>query len=225
MNMDYLEQARIMCEEIEKHAAVVNLSVPDVEINEHVLEVMRAVPRHLFVPEESIDNAYIDSPLAIGNQQTISQPYIVALMTSMLQLKSSDVILEIGTGSGYQTAILSKLVKKVYTLETILNLSNQAAKRFAQLQLNNIYAKNQNGVYGWPDAAPFDGIIVTAAATKIPHALITQLKPGARMVIPLEDAQGEQHLYLIKKHKDTSHATKPIIPVRFVPFQNEDQNH
>lgn len=183
-----------------------------------VLEAMRKVPRHLFVPPSELEHAYIDSPLPIGNGQTISQPYIVALMTELLQLKGDEKVLEIGTGSGYQAAILTELCKEVYTIEIIEDLAKRAAATLNTLGYKNIKIKIGDGYQGWKEYAPFDGIIVTAAPDEIPPPLLEQLKEGGRLVIPL----GEyfQELYLITKENGKI-KKKSIIPVRFVPMTGE----
>jgi protein-L-isoaspartate(D-aspartate) O-methyltransferase len=183
-----------------------------------VLEAMRKVPRHLFVPPSEVEHAYVDSPLPIGNGQTISQPYIVALMTELLQLKGDEKVLEIGTGSGYQAAILAELCKEVYTIEIIDALAKRAAATLNALGYKNIKVKTGDGYKGWEEYAPFDAIIVTAAPEEVPPPLLEQLKEGGRLVIPL----GEyfQELYLITKEKGEI-KKKSIIPVRFVPMTGE----
>lgn len=183
-----------------------------------VLDTMKNVPRHLFVPEKYRRYSYYDRPLPIGLKQTISQPYIVALMTEMLNVDSNDVVLEIGTGSGYQAAVLSEIVKEVYTIEIIEELGLQARERLDRLGYNNINSRIANGYLGWPDKAPFDAIIVTAAAKKIPGPLIEQLRPGGRMVIPVNNSFLGQDLLIVEKDKEGSISTKNIIPVRFVPL-------
>ena len=183
-----------------------------------VLESMRRVPRHLFVPDNLRDVAYIDSPLPIGGNQTISQPYIVALMTESLGLGDSARVLEIGTGSGYQAAVLSELVKQVYSIEIVVPLGEQAKQRFKELGYTNITSKIADGYYGWEEYAPFDAIMVTAAASHVPHALIEQLKPGGRMMIPVGSHFMTQQLLLISKEDDDKLVTRQIIPVRFVPL-------
>lgn len=183
-----------------------------------VLEVLRKIPRHLFVPENLKDQAYNDEPLPIGSGQTISQPYIVAYMTEQLQLEGTERVLEIGTGSGYQAAVLAELVQRVYSIEIIPELSYQAQKVLDILGYTNIEFKIGNGYFGWPDAAPFDAIIVTAAPEKIPQTLIDQLKIGGRMIIPVGDFF--QNLYLVEKKEDGIKKENKL-PVRFVPLKNE----
>jgi protein-L-isoaspartate(D-aspartate) O-methyltransferase len=159
--------------------------------------------------------------LPIGYGQTISQPYIVALMTDLLKVNSGDVVLELGTGSGYQAAILSGLVKRVYTIEIIEPLARQAKSRLARLGYGNVTTRLGDGYYGWPEYAPFDGIIVTAAASHVPPPLIEQLKPGGRMVIPVGDRFFTQQLLLVEKTADGQITTRQVLPVRFVPLTGE----
>lgn len=192
--------------------------------DESVINAMMSVPRHLFVPESLISYSYDDCPLPIGYGQTISQPYIVALMTEMLKPKSSDIILEIGTGSGYQSAILAKIVKKVYTIERISKIALEAKNRLSELDYDNIEVIIGNGWNGLPEFGPFDGIIVTAAAPKIPPKLPEQLKLNARLVIPLGTC--EQTLVIMEKTQD-GFRREESIPVRFVPLieENTDKNN
>lgn len=208
-----------MCEQISIHAMNALPFYNLANVSSNVLDVMKHIPRHKFVQYNNIEEAYIDRPLNIGHAQTISQPYIVALMTSLIQPKPTDKVLDIGTGSGYQTAILAKMVNTVYTLEIISNLAQLAQERFRQLNITNIVCANKSGMQGWLEYAPFDSIIVAAAAKEIPDALLTQLKPGGKMVIPLEDQFGEQQLFLIQKNDDLSVIKQAVLPVRFVPFQ------
>ena len=183
-----------------------------------VLQAIGTVPRHKFVLPETIEDAYQNNPLPIGYGQTISQPYIVAIMTDLLKLSASDTVLEIGTGSGYQAAVLSELVKQVYSIEIIAPLGEQAQLRFKELGYTNISTKIADGYYGWEEHAPFDAIIVTAAASHIPHALLEQLKPGGRMMIPVGSNFMTQQLLLITKTPDGELQTRQILPVRFVPL-------
>lgn len=183
-----------------------------------VLKAMRDVPRHDFVPANLQAVAYEDRPLPIGHGQTISQPYIVALMTQLLEVDSDDTVLEIGTGSGYQAAVLAKLVKDVYTIEIVEPLAKQAAERLAKLDYANVHVRQGDGYFGWKEHAPFDAIIVTAAATHIPPPLIEQLKPGGRMVIPVGAPLQSQTLLLVEKTDDGKVRQKSILPVVFVPF-------
>jgi protein-L-isoaspartate(D-aspartate) O-methyltransferase len=180
-----------------------------------VLEAMRKVERHLFVPADLRHLAYEDFPLPIGEGQTISQPYIVALMTELLALKGTERILEIGTGSGYQAAILAELVKEVYTIEILEPLAKQSERLFRELNYRNIKVKLGDGFLGWSEFSPFDGIIVTCAPDKIPPPLLEQLAEGGRLVIPVGALR--QELKLVRKVKDRIQE-EDIIPVRFVPM-------
>jgi len=185
--------------------------------SEAVLNVMRTVPRHLFVPKDMQSNAYNDSPLPIGLGQTISQPYIVAFMTEQLEPFPGMKILEIGTGSGYQAAILAELGCRVYTVELLEELAVRAEKILAELNFNNVKTKFGNGYLGWPEEAPFDAVIVTAAPDKIPEKLIEQLKDGGKMILPVGPEHSRQSLKLITK-KDNRIIEKDLLPVIFVPM-------
>lgn len=186
--------------------------------DKRVLDAMDSVPRHLFIPEGTRSYSYYDQPVPIGFGQTISQPYIVAFMTELLQAGSDDVVLEVGTGSGYQAAILARLVKRVYTIEIIEELGKETRKRLKTLDFDNIECMIGDGYKGWPEHAPFDAIIVTAAAGHIPQPLIDQLKPGGRMVIPVGGIYAVQDLMLITKDASSKVVKESIIPVRFVPL-------
>ena len=183
-----------------------------------VLDAMRRVPRHRFVPAQYERNAYADRPLPIGHGQTISQPYIVALMTELLEVNSRDATLEIGTGSGYQAAVLTELTPFVYTIEIIDVLGEQAAERLAALGYTTVGARIADGYYGWEEQAPFDGIIVTCAAGHIPPPLLAQLSPGGRMVIPVGPVYDVQYLVLVTKDQDGTLRSEAMLPVRFVPM-------
>lgn len=184
------------------------------------LAAMRKVPRHLFVPAEFRREAYNDHPLPIGHDQTISQPYIVACMTEQIAPTRETRVLEIGTGSGYQAAVLAEICAEVFTIEIIPELASQAATVLRQLGYKNVHTRTGDGWIGWPEAAPFDAIIVTAAAETIPPPLLAQLKDGGRMIIPLGPRAGAQDLVLVTKPDGKVH-TRPLIPVRFVPFVRE----
>jgi protein-L-isoaspartate(D-aspartate) O-methyltransferase len=186
--------------------------------NPRVLEVMRNVPRHQFVPETMRERAYGDYPLPIGNGQTISQPYIVAAMTELLEPAIGDTVLEIGTGSGYQAAVLSKLVHKVYSIEIVDELAEDARKKLAELGYDNVVVITGDGYRGLPKKAPFDGIIVTAAPEKIPQPLIDQLAVGGRLVIPVGGMI--QELVVLERTRDGVQ-TRRVFPVRFVPMTGE----
>ena len=185
--------------------------------SEAVLNAMRKVPRHIFIPENMKNYAYDDTPLPIGSGQTISQPYIVAFMTEQLELSSGMKILEIGTGSGYQAAILAYLGCEVYTVELLENLAVNAKKVFTALSLNNIKTRHGSGFLGWPEEAPFDAIIVTASPEKTPDKLIEQLKDEGRMIVPVGKVDSVQSLKMIRK-ADGNIIEKNLLPVRFVPM-------
>ena len=183
-----------------------------------VMETMGKVARHEFVPADQKRYAYENRPLPIGYGQTISQPYIVALMTDLLNVNPDAVVLEVGTGSGYQAAILAELVKAVYTIEIIPALGEQARKRLEALGCHNVQVRLGDGYYGWEEHAPYDGIIVTAAAGHIPPPLIQQLKPGGKMVIPVGGPFMTQELMLVEKGSDEKITTRQLLPVAFVPL-------
>ncbi len=185
--------------------------------NEATLTAMRDVPRHLFVPKYLLGNAYDDRPLPIGHGQTISQPYIVAYMTAIIEPEPGDKILEIGTGSGYQAAVLAEITDSVYTIEIIKGLYETAKTRLSEIGYSNIQIKHADGYYGWEEYAPFDAIVVTAAAEYIPPPLINQLKDGGKMIIPVGSPFKVQSLMLVKK-KDGKTTTSNLMPVRFVTF-------
>jgi len=185
--------------------------------NKATLQAMLEVPRHLFVPKEMKQYAYADGPLPIGNEQTISQPYIVAFMTQELRLKATDKVLEIGTGSGYQAAVLSEIVDSVFTIEIIDALGNEAKKRLQKLNYTNVKVRIGDGYNGWPEEAPFDAIMVTAGAKEIPKPLIDQLADGGRMIIPVGQTTYLQQLILIKKRNGKISQERKL-GVRFVPF-------
>lgn len=185
--------------------------------DETVLRALRTVNRHLFVPDNMINYAYEDRPLPIGYGQTISQPYIVAYMTEVIRPQSNFKVLEIGTGSGYQAAVLSGITKEVYTIEIIPELGNAAARRLQKLGYRNVQVRTGDGYYGWKEQAPFDAIVVTAAAEFIPPPLLEQLKTGGKMVIPVGSPYMTQTLMLVEK-KEKKTTTKSLFPVMFVPF-------
>jgi protein-L-isoaspartate(D-aspartate) O-methyltransferase len=183
-----------------------------------VLDAMRRVPRHEFVPATVRDDAYLDSPLPIGSGQTISQPYIVALMTELARPTPADRALEVGTGSGYQAAVLSRLVSRVFSVEVVDTLARSADATLRRLGYSNVTVRNGDGYLGWPDEAPFDIILVTAAPEEVPRALIAQLKPGGRLVVPVGRVHDVQDLQLIEKDAAGRVSTRSVIPVRFVPL-------
>lgn len=185
--------------------------------DEEVLAAMEKVPRHKFVPSHHESQAYADHPLPIGHGQTISQPYIVALMTELLHLKDTDRVLEIGTGSGYQAAILAEIVAEVYTVEIIKPLAVEARERLERLGYTNIHIRQADGYFGWQEHAPYDAIIVTAAPDEIPSPLVQQLKDGARLVVPVGPPGGYQTLWQITKQGDRVKKRK-VTGVLFVPL-------
>ncbi|HUK83824.1 MAG TPA: protein-L-isoaspartate(D-aspartate) O-methyltransferase [Verrucomicrobiae bacterium] len=189
--------------------------------NTAVLAAMRKVPRHKFVPEPFRDLAYVDAPLAIGHGQTISQPYVVAVMTELLHLKPTDRVLEIGTGSGYQAAVLAEIAAQVYTIEIIEPLATSAAERLKRLGYSTVQVKCGDGFLGWPEHAPFDAIIVTCAVDPLPEPLIKQLKPGGRLVIPEGQPMSEQWLVLVEKDPSGKISRRRVLPVAFVPMTRE----
>ena len=189
--------------------------------DERVIKAMNDVPRHLFVKESLRDLAYSDGPLPIGHNQTISQPYIVAYMTEILQPDTHHIVLEVGTGSGYQAAILSKLVNHVYSIEIIPELGKEAANRLDKLGYDNVTVKIGDGYNGWEEHSPFDRIIVTAAPEQIPKKLVDQLKSGGLMVLPVGKTSFGQDMRVVKKDKTGQVTTQETIPVRFVPMIHE----
>jgi len=189
--------------------------------DERVLAAMRKVPRHRFVPPQEERYAYADTPLPIGEGQTISQPYIVALMTQLARPAPTDRALEIGTGSGYQAAVLAELVDHVYTIELEPTLAERARRVLTELGYENVTARAGDGYAGWPEHAPFDIIIVTAAPDHVPQPLIEQLKPGGRMVVPVGPVGASQRLRLIEKDSSGKIKTRDLSPVRFVPLRRD----
>lgn len=206
---------RQMVQEIALYVKYTSEQTGKEALDERILEVMGRVPRHVFVPVELQSFAYADTPLPIGYGKTISQPYMVALMTDLLALKPDDTVLEIGTGLGYQAAILAELAQKVYSIEIIEELEEGARKRLKQHGYTNIETKVGDGYHGWPKNAPFDAIIVTAAPDLVPPALINQLKAGGRMVVPAGVSLDSQQLMLVEKDPNGRITTKEILPVRF----------
>ncbi len=188
--------------------------------DEDVLRVMEKVPRHLFVSKGYKDQAYADHPLPIGYGQTISQPYIVALMTQILKLKRGDKILEVGTGSAYQAAILAELTEEVYTVEIVEELAKSAAEKLRELNYDNVHVKHADGYYGWEEHAPYDAIIVTCAPDHVPQSLVQQLADGGRMILPVGPPGGYQSLWLVEKHGEEV-STRNLLPVSFVPLTGE----
>ena len=214
-------QRQQMVADIAVMAAATARQTRRAQFSDRVMEAMRSVERHRFVPQMLRRLAYRNEPLPIGEGQTISQPYIVALSTDLIDPKPNHVVLEIGTGSGYQAAVLARLVKQVYSIEIVEPLGRQATARLSELGFRNVEVRIGDGYLGWPDQAPFDAIVVTAAAPYIPDPLVAQLKPGGKMVIPVGAAQGGQELLLVDKKADGTIARTVVLPVRFVPMTGE----
>jgi protein-L-isoaspartate(D-aspartate) O-methyltransferase len=215
------ELRRQMVAEIAADTQETSAAIDKEALDPRVMQVMGRIPRHEFVPDTQKPYAYENRPLPIGHGQTISQPYIVALMTDLLKPEPQHRVLEIGTGSGYQAAILAELTEQVYTLEIIEELARQASQRLDQLGYKNVICRVADGYYGWESAAPFDAIVVTAAASHIPAPLLKQLKPGGRMVIPIGGRFQVQQLMLIEKTADDKFTNRQLLPVRFVPLTGE----
>jgi len=207
-----------MLRDIEREVAYTRHEVGRDAFAPRVMAAMAAVPREQFVPESGRHLAFANGPLAIGHGQTISQPYIVALMTDLLAPRPQDNILEIGTGSGYQAAVLAQLARQVYSVEIIAALATAAGQRLARLGYANVSVRQADGFHGWPEHAPYDGIVVTAAAPQVPPPLVEQLKPGARLVIPVGMPGGVQELKVVEKDADGSITSRNILLVAFVPL-------
>ena len=214
----YAKAREQMVRTIEAIAAAVGGDATPKILDARVLDVLRRVPRHEFVPKELRDRAYADEPLPIGYGQTISEPYIVALMTDLLRLAPGGRALEVGTGSGYQAAVLAALGAQVHTIEIVPALAKEAAARLTALGYGAVQTRQADGYHGWPEAAPFDAIVVTAAVPQVPPPLIEQLKPGGRMVLPVGAAFLVQELLLIEKLADRTVRTTALLPVVFVPL-------
>jgi protein-L-isoaspartate(D-aspartate) O-methyltransferase len=215
---DYASQRARMVAEVEAMYAETRAETGLPAMSPAVRKALGKVERHRLVPPGEASRAYRNHPLPIGAGQTISQPYIVALSADLLQPKAADVILEVGTGSGYQAAVLAEIVSRVFTIEIIESLGRTAAKRLEELGYGNIEVRIGDGYAGWPEKAPFDGIVVTAAAPRVPQALVDQLKLGGRMVIPLGGPGDIQYLKLLTKRADGGVEEKRVLPVRFVPL-------
>ncbi|MBI4183634.1 MAG: protein-L-isoaspartate(D-aspartate) O-methyltransferase [Proteobacteria bacterium] len=210
-----------MVQVIEGHARSAGAALDGLPLDPRVLTVMGRLPRHAFVPESLRSYAYDDRPLAIGFGQTISQPFIVALMTHLLGLAPGNTVLEVGTGSGYQAAVLGPLARRVCTIEIIPDLGRQAAERLFRLGFGNVEIRVGDGYHGWPECGPFDGIVVTAASSHVPPPLIAQLRPGGRMVIPVGGPFAIQQLMLVMKDAEGRITTRQLLPVAFVPLTRE----
>lgn len=207
-----------MIEEVKSQISETSMETGIKQLSPKVLRAFETTPRHLFVPKESKLHAYLNAPLSIGEGQTISQPFIVALMTEILDIQTNDIVLEIGTGSGYQAAILAQLAKHVYTIEVIPLLAKKAQKTLCKLGYNNVDVLLGDGKLGWAEHAPYNKIIVTAAIKTAPKKLLEQLACNGLMVIPLGETHGTQFLTLISKDAEGNISSKPILSVRFVPF-------
>lgn len=211
-----------MLDAIEGEVKITSGMIGKKNLSPKVMAAMSNTPREKFIPTSYVSHAYDNRPLPIGYDQTISQPYIVALMTDLLELEADDVVLEIGTGSGYQAAILSQLCRQVYSIEYVAELARMAKERLERLGYKNIETRAGNGYNGWLEHAPYDGIIVTAAAARIPESLIEQLKPGGRMVIPVGRQYMHQELMLVEKSNDEKIKQTEVLGVAFVPFKGAD---
>jgi protein-L-isoaspartate(D-aspartate) O-methyltransferase len=214
----YGEQREALIQDIERQVVETRLELGTDRLDPAILAALRAVPRHEFVPASLRSESYGDHPLPIGSGQTISQPYIVAIMTQLLEASPGDRIYELGTGSGYQAAVLAELGLEVYTVEIVPELAERARDRLRRLGYERVQVKSGDGYLGWPEAAPFDGILVTAAADEIPRPLIEQLAPDGRLVMPVGPPGWGQQLMVLQKATDGSIERRKVMPVRFVPI-------
>jgi protein-L-isoaspartate(D-aspartate) O-methyltransferase len=217
----YTQARQQLIQEITQDVQDTSLYLDKETLDPRVMAAMAKVPRHEFVPAGQRDHAYENRPLPIGYGQTISQPYIVALMSDLIKPQPGDRVLELGTGSGYQAAILAELVAQVYSIEIIEELGKEAGERLSRLGYDNVTLRIGDGYYGWEEHAPFDAIVVTAAASHVPPPLVAQLKPGGRMVIPVGSRFLTQQLVLVEKQADGQLLTRQILPVKFVPLTGE----
>jgi len=215
---DYAELRADMVNEVRWNLADTRQATGNRDLDDRVLEVLGKVPRHEFVPESEKSRAYRNRPLPIGHGQTISQPFIVALMTDLLDLEESDRVLEIGTGSGYQAAVLAELAARVWSIEIIPELGAEAAARLQRLGYRNVETRVGDGYYGWAEHAPFDAIVVTAAASHIPPPLVRQLRPGGVLLVPVGPQFQVQQLTLVSKDENGRVRTRQVLPVVFVPL-------
>lgn len=218
---DFADKRAQMLLEIEQSVIETRHHLDKAAFDPRVMEVIGKVPRHEFVPANQLRNAYLNRPLPIGYGQTISQPYIVALMTDLIETRADFKVLEVGTGSAYQAAVLAELVDQVYSIEVIKPLGEAAAQRLDRLGYDNIKTRVGDGYYGWNEAAPFDAILVTAAASHVPPPLVEQLKPGGKLVIPVGSRFMTQQLLFVEKAVDGSVSTRQIMPVIFVPLTGQ----
>lgn len=209
---------KTMLEEIRSEVRYTRTMIRRDTLSANVMEAMERVPRHEFVIPETLEHAYHNGPLPIGHGQTISQPYIVALMTDLAEIEETDKVLEIGTGSGYQSAILATIANQVYSVEIIPSLAESATERLRQLGYSNVETRCADGHLGWEEQAPFDAILVTAAATQIPDALVTQLKNSGRLIIPIGPPAGHQELIVVEKDAMGKTSQWSALPVAFVPL-------
>lgn len=212
---------REMLADIQSEVVITRHFIGRSKLNERVMRAMAEVPREEFVPIELRMRAFDNGPLPIGRGQTISQPYIVALMTDLLEPQPEDRVLEVGTGSGYQAAVLATLVRRVYTMEIIPELARAAEVRLRRLGYTNVEVGSGDAYHGWPESAPFDGILVTAAAPHVPRPLLQQMRPGARLVIPIGPPYGRQDLVLISKNAQDEISQQSILGVAFVPLTRQ----
>lgn len=216
------QQRRDLVRNIEKHVFQTRQYLGRSELSARTIAALETTPRHEFVPESIRRLAYADRPLPIGHDQTISQPYIVAIMTDLLDLEPGCTVLDIGTGSGYQAAVLAELCDHVYTIEIVEPLGLEARARLARLGYDNVTVRVGDGFHGWPEHAPFDGIVVAAVADELPPPLLEQLRPGGRIIMPVGDIWGNQELILGERLADGSLAETEVLPVRFVPLTRDE---
>ena len=214
----YAELRREMVEQIARHTQLAAREIGKAVLSDSVMQVMQSVPRHEFVPVELRAFAYSDCPLPIGYEKTISQPFIVALMTNFADIGPGDKVLEVGTGCGYQAAVLAELAQAVYTIEIMTPLGHEAAERLTRLGYANVTTKVGDGYQGWPEYAPFDAIVVTAAPREVPQPLIDQLKPGGKLVVPVGGQIAGQSLLVLEKAGDGTVRRREVLGVRFVPL-------
>lgn len=215
---DFSEQRKKMVEEIKETVRYTSEHIGKKALDKRVMDVMQKVPRHEFVPVAMRRFAYLNQPLPIGNNQTISQPYIVALMTDLAGINEDSIVLEVGTGSGYQAAVLAELARHVYSIEIVEVLGRQAEKTLERLAYHNVSVRIGDGYHGWMEHAPYDAILVTAAPETIPQALIDQLKPGGKLVIPVGKQSGVQSLQVVEKDAQGKILSHDVLPVGFVPL-------
>lgn len=218
MQADHDRGLDVLLDEIHDEVCATSYLTGSAALDPRVFDALRAVPRHAFVLDEFQSSAYANHPLPIGHGQTISQPYIVALMTDLIRPQADDVVLEVGTGSGYQAAILAQLVKQVYSLEIIDALAEQASRRLQRLHYDNIEVRTADGHFGWPQHAPYDAIVVTAAAPRVPPALLEQLKAGGTLVMPVGGRHFGQELLVLAKDDQGRVSERWVLPVAFVPL-------